>query len=127
MYFVGDIPEGNEESVKQALHVSSKEHSILDIVNISNKSYLIKKCDCRDGNNLYSLEEIELVEKPQTIEESQATCPYCSHEVHDSWELPDTYEGYICDRCGSVFTITVEYTASYTSDPVAFNNSIVNL
>ncbi len=45
------------------------------------------------------------------------TCPYCKHEINDSWEMPDTGEKEECGNCGSKFDYEREVEVTYSSYP----------
>lgn len=46
------------------------------------------------------------------VNESEVTCPYCGHKLHDSWELPDDDEEE-CDECGKKYRFSRDISVSY--------------
>jgi uncharacterized Zn-finger protein len=57
---------------------------------------------------------------------SEPVCPHCGDEFFDAWELfyPDKgdTEEVDCEACNKPYKITVEYTATYTTEAINTNN-----
>lgn len=47
-------------------------------------------------------------------------CPYCEHENTDTTDIYDSDTEYEdeCLKCEKLFTVTVEYSATYYSRPI---------
>lgn len=51
----------------------------------------------------------------------EATCPYCQHEMSDSWELhleDGDQEDVECGQCGKKFIVTANVEVTYNSTKV---------
>lgn len=57
----------------------------------------------------------------ETCFERNVTCPYCSGEDRDSWELYDSDDEYECKHCGAILSyereVLVEYSATLVKKP----------
>ena len=59
-----------------------------------------------------------MLEEMEYWHEDEATCPYCGHKDHDSWELDDEDNTVECD-CGGTYDVVRNVSVTYTSVPVA--------
>ena len=52
-----------------------------------------------------------------------ATCPWCGHKDHDSWELEDGE--YECGECGKPFEVYRDVNVHYSTSKVVKENQHV--
>ena len=46
---------------------------------------------------------------------NEIVCPYCGHEISDSWECPDADDELYCDNCGKEFSYIRNIEVTYSS------------
>jgi len=55
---------------------------------------------------------------------SEIVCPYCGHEISDSWELTCDDDDYECDDCGKKFHYYREVDVHYTTHRIGDDGKV---
>ena len=59
-------------------------------------------------------------DKPREwLSQPDIICPYCNYIHPDSWEYQEDEEDFTCDDCGEHFTMIVEHSTTYSTQPKA--------
>jgi len=113
------------EEIKDLVFYKSEiAHSLENIV-INGQLY---SCHCtrKHGDDKFIMvEELNIKKSPaDTKFKDEITCPFCSYEVRDSWEMSDDDE-IDCNGCGSQIRYRRIVDVSYNCEPVKLNNEAV--
>ncbi len=98
--FLFEIPEVD---IGDICLLNQKHYYVVCVVHLVEKKAFVKQIEFKKN----------AVEK---LFENHIICPYCSHELMDSWEHKDIGK-MECGRCGSIFDYIREVSVSYSTYP----------
>ncbi len=76
---------------------------------------------CQISNTYAVCKTFEFKEDIDHEYTSEIVCPYCGHEVMDSWDMGDSSDSEICSICGSEFAFERNVTVDYISNGIKKN------
>lgn len=124
MYKIGLYRPGiSEDEIADILGVVDKPIDVGIILSMDSKNYVV--CMLSERQKVIAVEEIRLNENPNETYGGIFTCPYCSYQYHDAFELSEDSGTVECPSCNSELEYEREVVIEYRVSPIKMNTKMV--